>query len=137
MSEEEEPEDVPVPVPRRSTRENQNQKRNYLGDWVFTAAGLQKEPQTVEEAMGSAEKEWWKAATQKEMESICSNDVWDLVELPNNRRPVGCKWVFKRKTKANGSIEQYKARLVARGFSQKQGLDTFSPVGCLDSVEWE
>ena len=117
MSEEEEPEDVPVPVLRRSTRENQ--KRNYLGDWVFTAAGLQKEPQTVEEAMGSAEKEWWKAATQKEMESIYiySNDVWDLVELPNNRRPVGCKWVFKRKTKANGSIERYKARLVARGFS--------------------
>ena len=55
--------------------------------------------------MGSAEKEWWKAAMQKEMESIYSNDVWDLVELPNNRRPVGCKWVFKRKTKANGSIE--------------------------------
>ena len=135
VSEEEEPEDVPVPVPvpvpRRSTRENQNQKPNYLGDWVFTAAGLQKEPQTVEEAMGSAEKEWWKAAMQKEMESIYSNDVWDLVELPNNRRPVGCKWVFKRKTKANGSIERYKARLVARGFSQKQGLDydeTFSPV---------
>jgi len=68
---------------------------------------------------------------QKEMESIYSNDVWDLVELPKNRKPVGNKWVFKRKTKADGSIEHYKARLVAQGFSQKQGLDydeTFSPV---------
>jgi len=89
------------------------------------------EPQTVEEAMGSAEREHWRAAMQKEIESLYSNDVWDLVELLNNRKPVGCKWVFKRKTKANGSNERYKARLVAQGFSQKQGLDydkTFSPV---------
>ena len=66
VSEKEEPEDVPVPVPRRLTKENQNQKPNYLGDWAFTAAGLQKEAQTVEGAMSSAEKEWWKAAMQKE-----------------------------------------------------------------------
>ena len=68
---------------------------------------------------------------QKEMESIHFNDVWDLVELPENRKPVGSKWVFKKKTKADGSIERYKARLVAQGFSQKRGLDydeTFSPV---------
>ena len=68
---------------------------------------------------------------QKEMESIYSSDVWDLVELPENRKPVGSKWVFKRKTKADGSIDRYKAWLVAQGFSQKQGLDydeTFSPV---------
>ena len=53
---------------------------------------------------------------QKEMESIYSNDVWDLVVLPKDRKPVGSKWVFKKKTKVDGSIEQYKARLVAQGF---------------------
>ena len=42
---------------------------------------------------------------QKEMDSIYSNDVWDLVELPENRKLVGNKWVFKKKTKADGSIE--------------------------------
>ena len=52
----------------------------------------------------------------KEIESLKANKVYDLVELPHNRKTVGCKWVFKRKTNADGSIERYKARLVAQGF---------------------
>ena len=119
-----------APVPRRaSTRESQ--RPDYYGGHVYAATELQKEPQTVKEALNCSEKEQWEAAMQKEMDSIYTNDVWDLVELPESRKPVGSKWVFKKKTKADGSIERYKARLVAQGFSQKQGLDydeTFSPV---------
>lgn len=69
----------------------------------------QKEPKTVSEALQSPDKEQWKATMEKEMESINLNEVWDLVELPANRKPVGSKWVFKRKINADGSIERYKA----------------------------
>ena len=77
----------------------------------------------MNEALYCSEKEQWEAAMQKEMDSIYSNNVWDLVELPENRKPIGNKWVFKKTTKADDSIARYKARLVAQGFSQKQGLD--------------
>ena len=65
------------------------------------------------------------------MKSLHDNDVWELVELPENRKPVGSKWVFKAKTDADGHVERQKARLVAQGFSQKFGTDydeTFCPV---------
>ena len=55
---------------------------------------------------------------EKEINSLKDNDVWELVELPKDRNSVGSKWVFKVKTGADGSIERYKARLVAQGFSE-------------------
>ena len=63
------------------------------------------------------------------------NEVWDLVELPHGCKPIGCKWVFKTKRNSKGQIERYKARLVAKCFSQKEGInykETFSPVSTKD-----
>ena len=54
------------------------------------------------------------------MKSIALNGVWDLVELPNGSKPIGCKWVFKTKIESNDQVERYKARLVTKGFSQKE-----------------
>ena len=71
-----------------------------------------------------------------EMKSMKDNEVWDLVELFEGVKPIGCKWIFKTKKDSKGNIERYKARLVAEGFTQKEGIDykeTFSLVSLKDS----
>ena len=53
---------------------------------------------------------------------MSSNDVWDLVDIPNGVKPVGCKWVYKTKRDSKENVERFKARLVVKGFTQKKGL---------------
>ena len=131
----EEPEPLPVaneaaePTLRRSTRERH--PPNYYRESVAIASDVPREPAKVKDVLASPEKAKWLDVMQKEMESLTTNDVWDLVELPSDRTVVGSKWVFKLKTDADGKVERHKARLVAQGFSQKFGLDydeTFCPV---------
>jgi hypothetical protein len=65
------------------------------------------------------------------------NKVWDLEEIPNGAKTIGCKWVYKTKCDSNGNIERFKARLMAKGFTQREDIDyneTFSSVSCKDSL---
>ena len=59
----------------------------------------------------------------EKMKSMDQNCIWDLVELPNNCRKVKCKWIFRTKRDAKGKIEQFKARFLAKGFTQKEDID--------------
>ena len=93
-----------------------------------------KEPKSVSDALTNQD---WVDAMKGEIDSLHDNSVWELVQLPEGRKPVGSKWVFKVKTNADGSIGRCKARLVAQVYSQKEGLDydeTFSPVVRSESV---
>ena len=71
------------------------------------------------------------------MASLHKNEAWDLVELPAGRKPIGSKWVFKKKMNVEGKVEKYKARLVDKGYSQVSGIDfcdIFSLVAKVTSI---
>ena len=73
----------------------------------------------------------------EEYQSIIKNDVWDVVPRPKDKSIVSSKWIFKTKHSIDGSIEKFKSRFVARGFSQKEGIDyeeTFAPVAIYTSI---
>jgi len=92
------------------------------------------EPKNYEEACKFPK---WIATMKKELEALQANKTWYLTKLPNNKVPIDCKWVYKIKYKSDGSIERYKTRLVAKGYTQIEGidyLDTFSPVAKLTTV---
>ena len=87
--------------------------------------------------MASLDSFFWKEAVNSAIDSILSNHTWELVDLPLGNKPLGSKWIFKRKMKADGTIDKYKARLVVKGFKQKEGLDyfdTYSPVTRITSI---
>ena len=72
-----------------------------------------------------------------EIQSIIRNHTQDLVEIPEGKTPIGCKWLYKPKMNADGSIEKLKARLVSKGYSQQEGIDfddTFAPVAKLNTI---
>jgi hypothetical protein len=95
---------------------------------------LEEEPTCFEEAI--KRKEWADAMTE-EYQSIMKNEVWEIVPKPKNKDVVSSRWLFKIKHAADGSIEKYKARFVARGFSQKEGIDyeeTFAFVARYTSI---
>jgi hypothetical protein len=86
-------------------------------DYFCGLSSIGEEPKSVEEALNCPESVQWKKAMKEEMESLKQNKAWVLEELPQDRKTVGYKWVFKKKFKVDGTMERYKERLVAKGYS--------------------
>lgn len=96
--------------------------------WCMLGTADLGEPSTVSEAL---QDEKWVSAMNHEHTALLRNKTWHLVPPPRGKNIIGCKWVYKIKRKADGSIDRYKVRLVAKGFKQRYGLDyedTFSPI---------
>ncbi len=132
---------------RRSTRIRNVPDRpgTITGDWwdseelefANLVNAVREEPTTFNEAINGDNSPQWKDAVKSEYESLMKNGTWQLVDLPPGRNLVGSKWIFKIKRNADDTINRYKARLVAQGFSQKEGSDyneVFAPVAKYSSI---
>ena len=72
---------------------------------------MEDDPKTFEEAMKSQDVAFWKEAINDEMDSIMGNNTYVLTDLPPGCKPLGSKWIFKKKMKVDGTVEKFKARL--------------------------
>lgn len=98
-------------------------------DLVFASILNEGEPTTVTDALSRRDRLNWKQAMDSEMQSMQKNSVWTLTDKPEDVKIVTCRWIFKIKRNSDGSIERYKARLVARGFTQDiSPNECYSPV---------
>lgn len=124
-----------LPLLRRSTRDRKSNPK-YAAN-VFTSGSFAlyvTEPTCFEEA---AEVTEWHDAMIEEIRAIEHSQTWELVDLLEDKTPIGLKWVFKLKYHADGSIKKYKVRLVAKGYAQHQGInfdETFSPAAHFETM---
>jgi hypothetical protein len=107
---------------------------NDEGDFIHFALLADIEPVNYKEALKT---DVWKIAMVEELQSIEKNQTWELVDLPDKKKKIDVKWVFKVKLNPDGQVSKHKARLVARGFLQKQGIDynkVFAPGARIETV---
>ncbi|KAL5742312.1 hypothetical protein ACOSP7_029044 [Xanthoceras sorbifolium] len=128
-------EELDAPELRRSSRvpkpiQRYSPSLHYL---LLTDSG---EPECYDEAMQVEDSVKWESAMRDEMDSLMSNQTWELAELPPGKKALHNKWVFRIKEEHNGN-KRYKARMVVKGFQQKEGIDyneIFSPVVKLTTI---
>ena len=109
------PEDPPQDIPPRHSSQVRSIPIHLLDYHSYTALTTLHEPQTYREASIDP---LWQIVMKGELDALTKNHTWDLVTLPPRQSVVGCKWIYKIKTRSDGSIECYKTHLVAKSFTQ-------------------
>jgi hypothetical protein len=120
-------------TPKRSKR--QRTAKSFGNNFIVYL--VDDTPSSISEAYASPDADYWKEDVCSEMDSILANGTWEITDHPYGCKPVECKWVFKKKLRPDGTIEKYKVRLVAEGYTQKEGedfFDTYSHVAHLTTI---
>jgi hypothetical protein len=123
-----------IATPKGAFKESKRPHR--FGGYVALMSSINDvEPSSFEEAN---KLQVWKDAILEEYRSILKNNVWDIVQRPKDKSMVSSKWIYKIKHVSDGSVEKFKARFLARGFTQKEGIhydETFSPLAKYTSIQ--
>ena len=122
---------------KRALRDRTKIKRPSRYRDCVTMSTTLEEPDSYSAAIKSDKRAYWKEGMDLEMKALRENRTWVLEDLPPGKKAIPCRWVYKVKTCADGSVDKYKARLVIKGFSQKKGVDydqTFSPVAKMSTI---
>eukprot|EP00253_Pinus_taeda_P017024 PITA_17024 len=146
MSSKEQTKEDPLVMPLQPTKVKNSSSENFIGEprnnkrerkqpYRYQAFVAQNgEPANFKEA---AQHQVWLDVMVEEYNSIMVNDVWEVVSRPQDKSVVGLRWIYKIKDVADDSVEKYKARFVAKGYAQKEGIDyeeTFAPVARYTSI---
>ncbi|GJS63771.1 zinc finger, CCHC-type containing protein [Tanacetum coccineum] len=114
--------DVPSEIPEPRKGKRVRKAKSYGSDFqLYLVEGSRDQKEAIDDEIGS----------------IMENNTWILSDLPPGCKPLGCKWIFKRKMKVDGTIDKFKARLVIQGFRQKEGIDyfdTYAPVARITTI---
>jgi hypothetical protein len=124
-------------APRRSQRARRSTISKDYEVYVSEEIQMEGDPTSFEEAMRSIHSSNWLETMEDEMRSMSTNRVCDLEEISKGAKIVGCKWVYKTKCDSKGNIKRFKARVVAKSFTQREGIDyteIFSLVLCRNSL---
>ncbi|GJR91241.1 retrovirus-related pol polyprotein from transposon TNT 1-94 [Tanacetum coccineum] len=124
-------------APTTRTSDRERKRPVWQSDYVmesnvaYCILTEEGESSTLQEALNIPDASFWKDVMQEEIKALHKNKTWELVPLPGGRKPIGNKWVYKIKRNGDDQVERYRARLVVKGYAQKEGIDfneIFSPV---------